>query len=444
MTAAGSVKCVVWDIDNTLLTGIYLESPDEPPGADPVLAAVLAELGERGILHALASKNPAEAAAHTARVTGWRFAAAECGWGSKSGALTKIAATLGIAVDALAFVDDDPYERAEVGSALPGVLVLSPEDAAEAVGWPEFSPPVITAEARRRGEMYAERQRRQQAERAFGGTREEFLESANTQVTIAAATAADAPRLAELAARTRQFNSAAGRDVGEPGDGMTQNWFGGLLRAPDCDVVTVRLRDAFGDDGMVGGCVITREAGTWTVPLLMMSCRAMGRGVIDALLAWLIRQAARAGAGRLRIPCVPDGRNVPLRLALAAAGFRLPERLPAVYERDLGASLPALPGWVTAPGEAPGEAGPAAIAEDLRAFLASATGRDELLHIPPTAALFGAPVGLDSLTGTLLLREIQRRFGVDVAGEDLNLDSLATLGTLAAFVAGQARPEGSP
>jgi len=447
MTAAGPVKCVVWDIDNTLLTGTYLESGDEPPGADPVLAAALAELGERGILHALASKNPPEAAAHTARVTGWRFAAAECGWGRKSDALARIAATLGIAVDALAFVDDDAYERAEVAAALPGVLVLSPEEAAEAAGWPEFSPPVITEEARRRGEMYAQRQRRQEAGRAFGGTREEFLASARTQVTIAAATAADVPRLAELAARTRQFNSAAGRDVaaeageaGLPGGGMTQHWFEGLLSARDCDVVTVRLQDAFGDDGMVGGCVITWDAETWTVPLLMMSCRAMGRGVIDALLAWLTRQASRAGAGCLRIPCVPDGRNVPLRLALAAAGFRVPERLPAVYQRDLGTALPALPGWVTAPGEA----GPAPVTDDLRAFLAAATGRAELLHIPPTAALFGAQVGLDSLTGTLLLREIQRRFGVDVAGEDLNLDSLATLGTLAAFVAARARPGDGP
>jgi FkbH-like protein len=363
MTAVSTVKCVVWDIDNTLLTGIYLESVDEPPGADPVLTAVLAELGARGILHALASRNPPEAAAHTARVTGWRFAAAECGWGRKSDALTRIAATLGIAVDALAFVDDDPYERAEVGSALPRVLVLSPEEAAEAAGWPEFSPPVITAEARRRGEMYAERQRRQEAERAFGGTREEFLASARTQVTIAAATAADVPRLAELAARTRQFNSAAGRapaarpgDAGPPGEAMTQDWFHGLLTDPGADVVAVRLRDAFGDDGLVGGCVITREAGTWTVPLLMVSCRAMGRGVIDALLAWLTRHAARAGAGRLRIPCVPDGRNVPLRLALAAAGFRVPGRLPAVYQRDLGTPRPALPGWVTAPGEPGGDA----------------------------------------------------------------------------------------
>jgi methoxymalonate biosynthesis protein len=360
VTREGPVKCVVWDIDNTLLTGIYLESGDEPPGADPVLAAVLAELGERGILHALASKNPPEAAAHTARVTGWRFAAAECGWGRKSEALARIAATLGIAVDALAFVDDDPYERAEVGLALPGVLVLAPEEAAEAAGWPEFSPPVITPEARRRAEMYAERQRRQAAGRSFGGTREEFLESAGTRVRIAAATTADVPRLEELAARTRQLNSA--------GTGMGQDWFRGLLAAPGREVVTVRLRDAFGDDGMVGGCVIERDqqaAGIWAVPLVMMSCRAMGRGVIDALLAWLIRQAARAGARRLLIPCVTNSRNVPLRLALAAAGFRVPGPAgtdhgdagpaPATYQRDLNPPLPRLPGWVRAPGEPGGD-----------------------------------------------------------------------------------------
>ena len=86
----------------------------------------------------------------------------------------------------------------------------------------------------------------------------------------------------------------------------------------------------------------------------------------------------------------------------------------------------------------------ASIANDLRAFLASATGRGELLHIPADTALFGTAVGLDSMTGTLLLREIQRRFGVDVAGEDLNLDSLATLGTLAAFVAQRVKPGDGP
>jgi acyl carrier protein len=87
----------------------------------------------------------------------------------------------------------------------------------------------------------------------------------------------------------------------------------------------------------------------------------------------------------------------------------------------------------------PGAAGSAgaaaaAIAEEIRRILALATGRPEMLAIPADMPLFGQAVALDSLTGTLLLREVRQRFGVDVAADDLNLDALATLGTLAAFV----------
>jgi acyl carrier protein len=85
------------------------------------------------------------------------------------------------------------------------------------------------------------------------------------------------------------------------------------------------------------------------------------------------------------------------------------------------------------PGAA-GSAGRATIADEIRRILAAVTGRPEMLDIPADMPLFGQAVALDSLTGTLLLREIRQRFGVDVAGEDLNLDALATLGTLAAFV----------
>ena len=365
------VKCVVWDIDNTLLTGVFLEAGDQPPAADPELAAVLAELGGRGILHALASKNPPAAAEHTAAVTGWQFAAAECGWGRKSDALTKIAATLGLGVDTLAFVDDDPVERAEVASALPQVRVLTPAEATEAAGWPEFSPPVVTAEARRRGQLYAERRQRQAARQSFGGTRDEFLRSVGTDVSIALASRSDLPRLAELAARTRQFNSAAGQRQAPPGV-VPPDWFAGLLADRATDVLTVRLQDSFGDDGLVGACVIDRgDPAAWTVRLLMISCRAMGRGVAEALLAWLTRRAASQGAQALRVPCTIDERNLPLRLALAGAGFRAAGQVPAgpatgpvpagapasaaaaVFARELAGPLPGLASWVHPDPEAP-------------------------------------------------------------------------------------------
>jgi acyl carrier protein len=78
--------------------------------------------------------------------------------------------------------------------------------------------------------------------------------------------------------------------------------------------------------------------------------------------------------------------------------------------------------------------GPPEVIGELREILARATGREELLTLGEQVPLFGTGVGLDSLAGTLLLREVHRRFGVDVADEDLNLDALATLGALARFI----------
>jgi acyl carrier protein len=77
----------------------------------------------------------------------------------------------------------------------------------------------------------------------------------------------------------------------------------------------------------------------------------------------------------------------------------------------------------------------AVVTDEVRQLLAEVTGRPDLLVIPAQTPLFGAGVGLDSLAGTLLLRQVQRHYGVDVAAEDLNLDALETLGTLAAFIA---------
>jgi hypothetical protein len=74
------------------------------------------------------------------------------------------------------------------------------------------------------------------------------------------------------------------------------------------------------------------------------------------------------------------------------------------------------------------------LVDELRNLLASLSGRPDLRTTDPAIPLFGAGIGLDSLTGTLLLREVHRRYGVDVAAEDLNLDALASLATLASFI----------
>lgn len=346
------IKCVIWDLDNTVFDGVYLETPDQRPPANPATAKVLRELAERGILQAIASRNPPEAAGYAAELTGHGFASVQCGWGAKSAAISAVLKELGLVPAEVAFVDDDAMERAEVLFQLPDFLVLDPHDLAEVPTWPQFSPPVITDEGRRRGELYLQRQARQEEAKAFGGSVEEFLRKAGTKIAIGPASRQDGPRLAELSVRTHQFNSAGAK--------VSPETFDGLIRdsgQPGQQVITVRLSDRFGDDGIVGGCIIKIiEAGSaYQVPLLMMSCRAIGRGVIDALLTWICLTARGEGAESVIVPCVINDRNVPLRIALTGAGFRAGDRragqagqnqAEADYVRSLTGLLPELPDWV--------------------------------------------------------------------------------------------------
>ena len=85
---------------------------------------------------------------------------------------------------------------------------------------------------------------------------------------------------------------------------------------------------------------------------------------------------------------------------------------------------------------------PGAVPARLRALLAQVLEQPPaaILALPDETPLFATGLALDSLTGMELLAAIEQEFGVDVAAEDLNLDSLETLGTLTAFIAAHHRP----
>jgi acyl carrier protein len=84
------------------------------------------------------------------------------------------------------------------------------------------------------------------------------------------------------------------------------------------------------------------------------------------------------------------------------------------------------------------------LAGEIRQLLAEITGDPAPLTAPPDTPLLRDGLGLDSLAGTILLTEVHRRYGVDVADEDLNLDSLASIGSLASFVSARSAAPGRP
>ena len=113
------IKCLVWDLDNTLWDGILLEDGDVVLREG--ITDILKELDRRGILLSIASKNNREDALEKLREFGIDeyFIYPQIGWGSKADSISEIAASLNISTDTFAFIDDQPSEREEVKFVLP-------------------------------------------------------------------------------------------------------------------------------------------------------------------------------------------------------------------------------------------------------------------------------------------------------------------------------------
>jgi methoxymalonate biosynthesis protein len=335
-----AIKCVVWDLDDTVWRDVAVESDGVPEPHEHVLA-LLDALEAHGIVSSVASRgDPALApvlAAHPR--LGGRFVAPQVAWGEKSESIVRIAAALRIDLDAVAFVDEDPFERAGVCHALPAVLVLSVAELEAELAGGRFTPERLTDEGRRRPAMYREEEHRRQVAAGFAGGRTDFLRWCEMRLDVGAAEAADLDRLVQLGERTHRLNSSARR----AGRDDVLRWFsaGGLVRA--------RLADRFGDYGLVGMVAVDRPAAAdWRVDLLAVSCRVEGRGVPAALLRWTMDEARRACAPALRALYRANGRNVRVAVLLRQLGFRRAGGAGDAVEfrRTLDGDLPPYPEWL--------------------------------------------------------------------------------------------------
>lgn len=321
MTAASRaplVKCVVWDLDETLWDGTLLEDPTV--AVRPAMLEVVLRLDGRGILNAVASHNDealATAALERAGVAEL-FLEPRIGWTAKPAMVREIAGALNLGLDSFAFVDDDPFQRDQVRFALPAVRCYDPAEIAAAVASAPFNGPT-SPESRLKRALYQTEARRRRDEEAFAGTPAEFLGGLGMVLTIARAREADLARAEELTVRTHQLNTT--------GVAYSRDELAALTHSPDGMVMMAELTDRYGTYGKIGLAVVDRAAAHWTLKLFLVSCRVLSKGVAAVFLHQLVELARRAGVG-FRAELVPNGRNRLMLVTLRFAGFE------QVEERD--------------------------------------------------------------------------------------------------------------
>ena len=225
-------------------------------------------------------------------------------------AVGEIARRLNIGIDTLAFVDDQPFERAEVAARQPSVMAVDAVELSSLLDHARLDVPV-TAESARRRELYRTEMQREAALEQASGDYLTFLRTCGMEIELGPITPALIGRVHELAQRTNQMNFSGNR--------YTISHIEAISADPALDAFVVSARDMFGDYGIVGFAVVERESALMRD--LMFSCRIQGKNVDHAVLTFLINRSLAEGHLVFRAVYRESERNRPAAEVFWSMGF---------------------------------------------------------------------------------------------------------------------------
>jgi FkbH-like protein len=309
------IKCLVWDLDQTLWSGILLEG--DPVALRPGVRETIVELDKRGILQSIASQNDPDLALEQLRA-----------WGlvkyflhpqfdliaDKASQIANVRHLLNLQLEHMAFIDDDPGQRAYVAYALPAVTVLEASQAPTLTHMDMFAVEHPTEETRHRREFYQAEIQRQAAERDWRGQRLDFLRSCHIVLALRPAAPQDVPRIGELVERTNQLNTAAHH--------LSTQDIARQLNSSDYCLMVAHMSNRFGDYGTVGVLIVHQLPQKWVIEVLLVSCRVMGQGIGEGLLCYGLRQAKEQGQQSLHALYRKTAYNRAMHLLFVTHGFK--------------------------------------------------------------------------------------------------------------------------
>lgn len=313
VTEVKPIKCVVWDLDNTLWDGILIEG--DKVALHPEVKRLIEHLDARGILLSIASKNDHVSAWQKLQELGIDsyFLYPQLSWAPKSEGIKTIAEQLNIGVDTLAFIDDNPFEIDQVGQALPDVVCINAGDVASLLSDPRFQGST-SAEARQRRRFYQEAISREQAQAKFGSNYSAFLASSGVILQVAQYSPRELERIAELVQRTNQLNFS--------GHKYTREQLNGILDSPRFEKYVLKCSDSYGSYGTVGFAIIEHGTGVIRVLDFMLSCRVQGKFIEQAFFYHIAVHHNPESASTLWVNFHQTARNKPAQQVLDLLGFR--------------------------------------------------------------------------------------------------------------------------
>jgi FkbH-like protein len=275
------IKCIVWDLDNTIWDGILIELGYRNLKLKPGMKEILTHLENKGVLHSIASKNNMELAMEALRFFEIEhfFLFPQISWIPKSIAVKEIANNIDIGLDTILFIDDSDFEREEVQTALPQITIMDAANYDDLLKMDVFQVPV-TAESANRKQMYLVEAKRKENLEQYDGEYMDFLKSCDIELELLDLIPEYYDRVYELTQRTNQMNFSGNRYQKEDIEQIDNN--------ENLDIYVMKCSDKFGDYGIIGLAIINKSENRLID--LMFSCRIQSKRIEHAFITFCLRK----------------------------------------------------------------------------------------------------------------------------------------------------------
>ena len=325
------IRAVICDLDDTLWGGIVGEVGPEGLNLDPdgegrpflALQRYLKDLSDVGIPLSVVSKNDP---VHAKRPFVERkemilsyddFVYFNASWSDKHHAIDEIIRSLNLGRDQVCFLDDSSFERDQACNFLPGLVVPEldhdPEQRLETlVRSGIFARPMVRTEDRARVEMYKTERSRQEFAKHIPDA-DEYLRSLDIKLGAIPVTAKILPRVTQLVQKTNQFNITNKR--------MEADQILNLAKDKENFAYGYSVSDKFGDAGLVGVLVGTRNSDSLDIDVWVLSCRVFNRTIEQGMFAHLLDWSLGQGVRAIRAVYNPSPKNHLVAEFLPALGF---------------------------------------------------------------------------------------------------------------------------
>lgn len=304
------IKCLVWDLDNTLWDDILIENNNVNLKN---ASRSLVELAERkGIINSIASKNDYGLAMKKLQEFGIQeyFVYPQISWNDKSKMIEEICDSLRILPEHIVFIDDQEYECQEVKNAFTNINTILIDDIDILNNKIESKPEEMIIN---RKTMYQDEVERIKYEKVFNGSRLSFLKSLNMKICVRSATEKDLDRCLQLINRTNQLNAT--------GANITEDLLKYYYESSEFDVLVGEFNDKFGEYGIIGVFIIKRGDNEHKIVHLNVSCRVLNRGIGTIIISHLCNSLWEKGVN-VSIDFAHSEYNKAMFMSFLCMGFK--------------------------------------------------------------------------------------------------------------------------